>query len=154
MNKVLLIGRLTKDPDVRYTQGENPTTIARFTLAVDRKYKKQGEQGADFLPCIAFGKSAEFAEKYFRQGMKVAAEGRIQTGSYTNHKGDKVYTMDIVIESLEFCEKKSEQPSGDVNGNNYYAAGGSSHYDTEAGADYGFLPLPYGEQEQLPFSVS
>ena len=92
MNKVILMGRLTRDPEVRYSQGENSLAIARFTLAVDRRFKKQGEQDADFISCVAFGKSAEHAEKYYRQGLKIAVTGRIQTGSYTNKEGQKVYT--------------------------------------------------------------
>ena len=107
MNKVILIGRLTRDPEVRYSAGENATAIARYTLAVDRKYKQEGQQNADFIQCIAFGRSAEFAEKYFRKGMKIAITGRIQTGSYTNKEGQKGYTTDVVIEEQEFAESKS-----------------------------------------------
>ena len=92
MNKAILMGRLTRDPDVRYSQGENPMAIARYTLAVDRRFKRDGEQSADFINCLAFGRSAEFAEKYFKQGTKIAVSGRIQTGSYTNREGVKVYT--------------------------------------------------------------
>lgn len=106
MNKVILIGRLTRDPEVRYSAGENATAIARYTLAVDRKYKQERQQNADFIQCIAFGRSAEFAEKYFRKGMKIAITGRIQTGSYTNKEGQKVYTTDVVIEEQEFAESK------------------------------------------------
>ena len=107
MNKVILIGRLTRDPEVRYSAGENATAIARYTLAVDRKYKQEGQQNADFIQCIAFGRSAEFAEKYFRKGMKIAITGRIQTGNYTNKEGQKVYTTDVVIEEQEFAESKN-----------------------------------------------
>lgn len=98
MNKVILMGRLTRDPEVRYTQGDNSMAIARYTLAVDRRFKRDGEATADFISCVAFGKQAEFAEKYFRQGLKVIVSGRIQTGSYTNKEGKKVYTTDVVIE--------------------------------------------------------
>ena len=108
MNKALLSGRLTRDPEVRYTTGEKPTAVARFTLAVDRRVKKEGEQEADFINCVAFGKTAEFIEKYFSKGMKVAVEGRIQTGSYTNKDGQKVYTTDIAVENVEFCESKKD----------------------------------------------
>ena len=109
MNKFIGIGRLVRDPEVRYSQGENSTAVARFTIAVDRKFKKQGdEQTADFISCIAFGKTAEFIEKYFSKGMKVAVEGRIQTGSYTNKDGQKVYTTDIAVENVEFCESKKD----------------------------------------------
>lgn len=111
MNKVILMGRLTRDPEVRYSQGENPTAIARYTLAVDRRKK---DQSADFIGCIAFGKSAEFAEKYLQKGTKIAVSGRIQTGSYTNKDGQKVYTTDVVVEAQEFAEsKKAEQTPDD-----------------------------------------
>ena len=109
MNKVVLIGRLTKDPEIRYTQGDEPVVIGRYTLAVDRKSKgKDWNREADFISCIAFRKAAEFAEKYLHQGMKVAVVGRIQTGSYTSRDGHKVYTTDIVVEEHEFCEKRAE----------------------------------------------
>ena len=108
MNKVILCGRLTRDPEVRYSQGENQTAIARYTLAVDRRYKRQGdEQTADFISCVVFGRGAEFAENYLRQGTKIIAEGRIQTGSYTNKDGNKVYTTDVVVENQEFAESKA-----------------------------------------------
>ena len=102
MNKVILIGRLTRDPEVRYSAGENATAIARYTLAVDRKYKQEGQQNADFIQCIAFGKSAEFAEKDFRKGMKIAITGRIQTGSYTNKEEQRVYSIDTGLDLDEF----------------------------------------------------
>jgi len=109
MNKVILIGRLTKDPDVRYSTGDNPMAIARYTLAVDRKGpKKDGEQTADFISCIAFGRAGEFAEKYFKKGTKIGVTGRIQTGSYTNKDGQKVYTTDVVVEEQEFAESKRD----------------------------------------------
>lgn len=104
MNKVILMGRLTRDPDIRYSQGNPQTAIARYTLAVDRSYKRDGEQNADFISCIAFGKSAEFTETYLHQGTKIVICGRIQTGSYTNREGQKVYTTDVVVESQEFAE--------------------------------------------------
>ena len=106
MNKVILLGRVVREPEVRYSQGENATAIARYTLAVDRRFKKEGEQTADFIGCVAFGNQAQFAEKYLRQGTKIAISGRIQTGSYTNRDGQKVYTTDIVIEEQEFAESK------------------------------------------------
>ena len=108
MNKVFICGRLVRDPEVRYSQGEKSTAIARYTVAVDRKFKKDGEQNADFISCIAFGKTAEFAEKYLRKGIKMLIVGRIQTGSYTNKDGQKVYTTDVVVEEQEFAESKSE----------------------------------------------
>lgn len=106
MNQAILIGRLTRDPDVRYGRGEDQTAVGRYTLAVDRRFKRDGEKDADFISCVCFGKSAEFAEKYLTKGMKIAVTGRIQTGSYTNREGQKVYTTDIIIESQEFVEKK------------------------------------------------
>lgn len=111
MNKTLLIGRATKDPDIRYTQSEQPMTIARFNLAVDRRFKKDGEQSADFISCVAFGKTAEFIEKYVFKGTKIAVEGRIQTGSYTNNDGNKVYTTDVVVEQVEFAGSKTDSKS-------------------------------------------
>ena len=111
MNKTLLIGRTTKDPDIRYTQSEQPITIARFNLAVDRRFKKEGEQSADFISCVAFGKTAEFIEKYVFKGTKIAVEGRIQTGSYTNNDGNKVYTTDVVVEQVEFAGSKTDSES-------------------------------------------
>jgi single-strand DNA-binding protein len=135
MNKVHLTGRLTRDPEVRYSQDN--TAIARYALAVDRRFKKEGEAQADFINCVAFGKSGEFAEKYLRKGMKIAITGRIQTGSYTNKDGQKVYTTDIVVEEHEFCESKS---------------GEDKPVPTPvAGAD-GFMNIPDGLDEELPFN--
>ena len=103
MNKVSLMGRLTRDPDVRYSQGERATAVARYTLAVNRRFKRDGEPDADFINCVAFGRAGEFAEKYFRQGIKIVISGRIQTGSYTNKDGIKVYTTDVIVEEQDFC---------------------------------------------------
>ena len=139
MNKAILMGRLTRDPDVRYSQGENPMAIARYTLAVDRRFKRDGEQSADFINCLAFGRSAEFAEKYFKQGTKIAITGRIQTGSYTNRDGQKIYTTDVVIEEQEFAESK--KAAGEQEQNAGY---------TDAGD--GFMNIPDGVDEQLPFA--
>lgn len=111
MNKVILMGRLTRDPEVRYTQGAQSLAIARYTLAVDRRGSKQGEQSADFINCVTFGKNAEFVEKYLHQGMKIVISGRIQTGSYTKKDGSKAYTTEVVVEEHDFCEKKSEGDS-------------------------------------------
>ena len=107
MNKVILMGRLTRDPEVRYTQGEEPMAIARFTLAVDRRGKRDGEASADFPSCVCFRRTAEFIEKYAHQGTKLVVVGRIQTGSYTNRDGQKVYTTDVVVEEAEFAESKA-----------------------------------------------
>ena len=120
MNKVILMGRLTRDPEVKYSQGDNATAIARFTLAVDRRIKRDNEASADFINCVSFGRSAEFAEKYFRKGTKIVICGRIQTGSYTNKDGQKVYTTDIVIEEQDFAESKAtsqQNNSGSVQNN-------------------------------------
>ena len=113
MNKVILMGRLTRDPEVRYSQGENALAIARYTLAVDRRFNRNNsdEQTADFINCVAFGRAGEFAEKYFRKGTKVAVTGRIQTGSYTNKDGVRVYTTEVVVEEQEFAESKNSSGS-------------------------------------------
>lgn len=107
MNKVILMGRLTRDPEVRYSQGENQTAIARYSLAVNRRFKREGDPEADFINCVAFGKQAEFAEKYLKKGTKMTITGRIQTGSYTNKDGVKVYTTDVIVEEQEFAESKA-----------------------------------------------
>ena len=111
MNKVIEIGRLTKEPEIRYSQGASSTCVARYTLAVDRKFKQEGQPNADFINCIAFGKLGEFAEKYLHKGTKIAVVGRIQTGSYKNKDGNTVYTTDVVVEEQEFCESKSSNQS-------------------------------------------
>ena len=111
MNKVILMGRLTRDPEVRYSAGENALAIARYTLAVDRRFRRDGEATADFISCVSFGRTAEFAEKYFRQGLKIIVSGRIQTGSYTNRDGQKVYTTEVVVEEQEFAESKASSDS-------------------------------------------
>lgn len=117
MNKVILVGRLTRDPEIRYTSGQNQTAVGRYTLAVDRRYKKEGdEQTADFINCVTFGRGAEFAEKYLHQGTKIAVVGRIQTGSYTNKDGQRVYTTDVVAEEQEFAESKAIASQRNTNG--------------------------------------
>ena len=139
MNKVILMGRLTKDVDVRYSQGSEPMAIARYTLAVDKKFKKEGEATADFISCVAFGKQGEFAEKYLRKGMKIAVTGRIQTGSYTDKDtGKTVYTTDIVVEEHEFAESKKDDASKPT-------------VNTRVDAD-GFMNIPDGIDEELPFN--
>ena len=146
MNKVILMGRLTRDPDVRYSQGENATAVARYTLAVDRRFKRDGDQSADFIGCVSFGRQAEFAEKYLRQGTKIAVTGRIQTGSYTNRDGQKVYTTDVVAEVVEFVESKNSS-SGSGGGN-----GGSRNTPPPTTGDDGFMNIPDGIDEELPFN--
>ena len=149
MNKVILMGRLTRDPNVRYTAGDNPMGIARYTLAVDRRIKREGEATADFISCVAFGKAAEFAEKYFRQGIRIVVSGRIQTGSYTNREGNKVYTTDVVVEEQEFAESKNNAAgNNNVQGN---TAAGQPIGNTTVDAD-GFMNIPDGIDEELPFS--
>ena len=148
MNKVILMGRLTRDPEVRYSQGEQATAIARYTLAVDRRFKRDGDQTADFIGCVAFGKLGEFAEKYLRKGTKVVVTGRIQTGSYTNKDGQKVYTTDVVVEECEFAESKNAA-SGNSDGG-YRAA--ERPAPSSAIGD-GFMNIPDGvEDEGLPFN--
>ena len=150
MNKVILMGRLTRDPEVRYSQGDQATAIARYTLAVDRRFRRDGDQqSADFIGCVAFGRAAEFAEKYFRKGTKIAVTGRIQTGSYTNKDGQKVYTTDVVVEEQEFAESKNA--SSDNGG----FAGGFSGGDRPSPgsvAGDGFMNIPDGIDEELPFN--
>lgn len=135
MNKVMLIGRLTRDVEVNYSA--NSTAVARYTLAINRPYKREGEQEADFLRCVAFGKTAELAERYLAKGMRVAIDGRIQTGSYTNRDGQKVYTTDIIVERQEFLEKRADNsPSAP-----------DAPYDSDS-----FMDIPDGIDEELPFN--
>ena len=149
MNKVILIGRLTRDPEMRYSAGENQTAIARYTLAVDRRFKRQNdEQTADFIPCVVFGRGAEFAENYLHQGIKIAVTGRIQTGSYTNKEGQRVYTTEVIVEEQEFAESKAaSQQNG---GGGYQQAAPSKPEPTEAAGD-GFMNIPDAIEEELPF---
>lgn len=143
MNKVILTGRLVRDPEVRYSQGEKQTAVANWTLAVDRRFKRDGdEQTADFINCVAFGKSAEFVEKYFRKGMKMNLVGRIQTGSYTSKEGVKVYTTDVIAEEIEFGESKA-------------ASGGQAEQKQEPSLSEindGFMGIPDSLEEDLPFN--
>lgn len=138
MNKVIIMGRLARDPEVHYTQGNEPTAIARYTLAVDRRVKREGEQTADFIGVVAFGRAAEFIEKYCHRGVKLLVTGRIQTGSYTNRDGNKVYTTDVIAEDQEFCESKKsteeEQPKPETDKD-------------------GFMNVPEGIDEDLPFAT-
>jgi len=156
MNKVILMGRLTRDPEVRYTQGENQMAIARYTLAVDRRFNRGNDENtADFISCVAFGKTGEFAEKYLRKGTKIAVTGRIQTGSYTNKDGVKVYTTDVVVEDHEFVESKgSSNSDGGYNNNSYGSGfgGGGSQPAAPMSAGDGFMNIPDGIDEELPFN--
>ena len=145
MNRVILMGRLTRDPNITYAQKDN-SAIGRFTIAVDRRVARStdaNQQTADFISCVTFGKQAEFVEKYLRQGTKVALEGRIQTGSYTNKEGQKVYTTDIVVDNIEFAESKNAQGGG--NGQSY-------ERPQPSGTDSGFMNVPDGIDEELPFA--
>ena len=146
MNKVILMGRLTRDPEVRYSAGENSLAIARYTLAVDRRFKRDGEATADFISCVVFGKQAEFAEKYFRQGIRIVVSGRIQTGSYTNRDGVKVYTTDVVVEEQEFAESKAVSDSH-VN----RSASQPAAPDMADSSAEGFMNIPDEIGGELPF---
>lgn len=137
MNKVILTGRLTRDPQVRYTP-ENTTAMARYTLAVDRRYKKEGGPTADFVSCVAFGKAGEFTEKYLKQGTKISIVGRIQTGSFTNREGQKVYTTDVIVEEQEFAESKKDNAQ-------------TNQYTPPMSAD-DFMTIPDDVAEELPFN--
>lgn len=150
MNKVILMGRLVRDPEVRYTQAENPMAVSRYTLAIDRRgiKKKEGDQKpeTDFINCIAFGKSGEFAEKYFHRGLRVLVSGRIQTGSYVNKDGNKVYTTDVIVEDQEFADSKNQNAENGGAGNNQQGTGSAASGD-------GFMNIPDGiEDESLPFN--
>ncbi len=149
MNRVILIGRLTRDPDIRYSQNDQTMAIARYTLAVDRRGRRDGgdgQQTADFISCVTFGRSAEFAEKYLRKGTKIAVTGRIQTGSYTNRDGQKVYTTDVIVEDHEFVESKGASAAGGE------SAGSAETPAPESAVGDGFMNIPDGLDEDLPFN--
>ena len=149
MNKVILMGRLTRDPEMRYSSGENQTAIARYTLAVDRRFRRQGEDNqADFINCVVFGRGAEFAENYLHQGTKIAITGRIQTGSYTNKDGQRVYTTEVVVEEQEFAESKAAAAGN--GGGGYQQATPSRPEPVQAAGD-GFMNIPDAIDEELPF---
>ena len=162
MNKVILMGRLTRDPEVRYSQGEQPMAIARYSLAVDRRFNRNSQDGqtADFINCVAFGRNGEFAEKYLHKGTKILAEGRIQTGSYVNKDGQKVYTTDIIVDDQEFADSKGQ--GGDnsgFGGGNSYGGGNRGGYQQgtrpapSSAIGDGFMNIPDGvEDEGLPFN--
>ena len=150
MNKVILMGRLTRDPDVRYSAGDNSTAVARYTLAVDRRFSRREDNGngqnADFIGCVAFGKSAEFAEKYLHQGTKIVITGRIQTGSYVNRDGQKVYTTDVVVEDQEFAESKATGSGSRSENSKQQNSRNAAPVD-----ESGFMNIPEGLDEELPF---
>lgn len=153
MNKVILMGRLTRNPDVRYAQRNNSqesTCIARYTLAVNRRFRREGEQDADFINCVAFGRQGEFAEKYLKQGTKIVVSGRIQTGSYTNRDGVKVYTTDVVVEEQDFAESKAAA-SGQGTGQKPVEPEPTAVNQPPVDAGEGFMTIPEGIEEELPF---
>ena len=150
MNKVILMGRLTRDPEIRYANNENNTCIANYTLAVDRRFKRQGdEQTADFIRCVAMGTGGEFAEKYLHQGTKIVVEGRIQTGSYTNKDGQKIFTTDVLVELQEFAESKAASAQ---NGNQNASA--PTRPNVAQNDSDGFMNIPDAIEEELPFATN
>ena len=152
MNKVTLMGNLTRDPDVRYSQGEKSTCVARYTLGIRRRFLRDGDPDSDFINCVAFGKQGEFAEKYLKKGMKIAICGRIQTGSYTDKDGIKRYTTDVVVEDQEFAESKAVS---DANAGSFRAAAPSpapAPATPVSDAGDGFMNIPDGIDEELPFN--
>ena len=153
MNKAILMGRLTRDPEVRYSQGASQTAVARFSIAVDRRFKREGEPDADFFNCTAFGKQAEFIERYLRKGVKVVVCGRIQNDNYTNKEGQMVYSVRVMVDEIEFAESKNASANnGDsgYNGGGYMGGGNSA--PAPSGAGDGFMNIPDGIDEELPFN--
>ena len=146
MNKVILMGRLTRDPEIRYSQGERSTAVARYSLAVNRTFKRDGEPDADFINCVAFGRQAEFAEKYFHKGIRIVITGRIQTGSYTNQNGEKVYTTDVIVEEQEFAESKNASQAQNNESSGSYVP--PAPHDSSGD---GFMNIPEGLESELPF---
>ncbi len=154
MNKVILVGRLTRDPEVRRGGADGNLAIARYTLAVDRRFQREGEASADFIGCVAFGKQAEFAERYLRKGVKIGVIGRIQTGSFTNREGQKVYTTDVVVDEHEFMESKAASAehaaaNAPASASSYHASAPAA---SEAPSADGFMNIPEGLDEELPFN--
>ena len=163
MNKVILMGRLTRDPEVRYSQGANQTAVGRFSIAVDRRFKREGEPDADFFNCTAFGKQAEFVERYLHKGTKIVVVGRIQNDNYTNKEGQTVYSVRVMVDEIEFAESKNaaSQNEGGFNGGNggfndggYGNNGGfgGNNAPAASGAGDGFMNIPDGIDEELPFN--
>ena len=154
MNKVILMGRLTRDPEVRYSQGASQTTVGRFSIAVDRRFKRDGEPDADFFDCTAFGKQAEFVERYLHKGTKIVLSGRIQNNNYTNKDGQMVYGVRVMVDEIEFAESKNASASGGASFNNggYNNGGFSGNAPAASGAGDGFMNIPDGIDEELPFN--
>lgn len=147
MNKVILMGRLTRDPEVRYSQGSNQTAVARFSIAVDRRFKREGQPDADFFNCTSFGRQAEFVERYLRKGTKILVSGNIQNDNYTNKDGQQVYSVRVIVDEIEFAESKNAS-----NGDNNGYAGGNMARPEPSGAGDGFMNIPDGIDEELPFN--
>ncbi len=152
MNKVILMGRLTRDPEVRYSQGTTQTAVARFSIAVDRRFKRDGEPDADFFNCTAFGRQAEFIERYLRKGVKVVTSGRIQNDNYTNKDGQMVYSVRVMVEEIEFAESKNASANNGDNGYNGGGYMGGNSAPAPSGAGDGFMNIPDGIDEELPFN--
>ena len=143
MNKVILVGRLTRDPEVRHPQNDSQAAVARYTLAVDRKFKRDNEPTTDFIPCVGFGRLAEFAEKYLRQGMRISVSGHIQTGNYINRENRKIYYTEVVLEEQEFAESRAESEAN--------RSGQQPTKPEEKVDENGFMNIPEGLEEELPF---
>ena len=150
MNKVILMGRLTRDPEVRYSQGANQTAVARFSIAVDRRFKREGEPDADFFNCTAFGRQAEFIERYLRKGVKIVVCGRIQNDNYTNKDGQMVYSVRVMVDEIEFAESKNASAGNDGGFGGGYAP--VNNAPAPSGAGDGFMNIPDGIDEELPFN--
>lgn len=147
MNKTIMMGRLTRDPEVRYSQGANPTAVARFSIAVNRRFKREGEPEADFFNCVAFGKIAEFVERYYRKGMQILVTGRLQNNNYTNKDGQQAYAVQILVEETEFAESKNASGNSGNQGTNQ-----NQGAPVSGGYDDGFMNIPEGIDEELPFN--
>ena len=153
MNKVILMGRLTRDPEVRYSQGASQTAVARFSVAVDRRFKREGEPDADFFNCTCFGKQAEFVERYLHKGVKVVLSGRVQNDNYTNKDGQMVYSVRIMVDEIEFAESKNASAgNGDGGYHNNGGFGGGNSAPAPSGAGDGFMNIPDVIYEELPFN--
>ncbi len=152
MNKVIMIGRLTRDPEIRYGQGANGTMVGSFSIAVDRRFKREGEPDADFFDCTSFGKQAEFVEKYLKKGIKIVVEGRLQNDNYTNKDGQKVYRTRIMVDSLEFAESKAASENSGYTGGQSYSNSQAAPVSAPSGVQAGFMDIPGGIEAELPFT--
>ncbi len=150
MNKVILMGNLTRDPEIRYSQGDNSLAIARFSIAVNRRFSRQGETDVDFFNCTAFGRQAEFVEKYFRQGSRMLLSGRVQNDNYTNRNGEKVYSVQVIAEEVEFAERKSTADANAASAGQGAFEGGAPQPNAAANDD--FMNIPDGIEDGLPFN--